>query len=197
MLEQILIWWNKPLPLDALSLTHLNSTNCALDTAASVLQSWWCLSSNRKSLFFQCVVPCIVSTNMSNMRVGPLVKSAEGFVREALNTVSHSSFTNGCLSHNLQVSHENLPRDHSHTASSYSMTSLLLPSSSRMCWLQYSCQTGSACQPSSPESCPNSRKECTGKRRNSHVSAAAVGSKWLYKISTKISWQDWLTDNNT
>lgn len=52
----------------------------------------------------QCVTPLMVSTNMTkNREVNCLVKSAPGFVSEALNTVGHSSYTSGCLSHALQV----------------------------------------------------------------------------------------------
>lgn len=76
----------------AFSLTHLSAVSVMLQ-----------LQLAYNDLFSQCVAPSLVSTNMSNMRVGPFVKSAEGFVREALNTVGHSSYTNGCLSHNLQV----------------------------------------------------------------------------------------------
>ncbi|XP_040907725.1 hydroxysteroid (20-beta) dehydrogenase 2 [Toxotes jaculatrix] len=64
-----------------------------------------CLHAEYKSkgITVQCVAPFMVSTNMTkNMRVNCFVKSASGFVREALNTVGHSSYTSGCLSHALQ-----------------------------------------------------------------------------------------------
>ncbi|MEQ2268460.1 hypothetical protein XENORESO_020633 [Xenotaenia resolanae] len=52
----------------------------------------------------QCVAPLMVSTNMThNMQVNCLVKSASAFAYEAVNTVGHSSYTSGCLSHALQV----------------------------------------------------------------------------------------------
>ncbi|NP_001315991.1 very-long-chain 3-oxoacyl-CoA reductase-like [Poecilia reticulata] len=51
----------------------------------------------------QCVTPFMVSTNMTNnLKVNLFVKSAPGFVYDALNTVGHSTFTSGCLSHALQ-----------------------------------------------------------------------------------------------
>uniref|UniRef100_A0A8C5A8V6 Hydroxysteroid (20-beta) dehydrogenase 2 n=1 Tax=Gadus morhua TaxID=8049 RepID=A0A8C5A8V6_GADMO len=53
----------------------------------------------------QCVAPLLVSTNMTfNCRVNGLVKSASDFAREALNTVGYTNYTNGCVSHGLQVS---------------------------------------------------------------------------------------------
>lgn len=52
----------------------------------------------------QCVTPFMVSTNMTrNMPKNFFIKSASGFVREALNTVGYSTYTSGCLSHALQV----------------------------------------------------------------------------------------------
>lgn len=52
----------------------------------------------------QCVAPFMVSTNMTRHKpVNCLVKSAPGFVYDALNTVGYSTFTSGCLSHTLQV----------------------------------------------------------------------------------------------
>ncbi|XP_034746624.1 very-long-chain 3-oxoacyl-CoA reductase isoform X2 [Etheostoma cragini] len=64
-----------------------------------------CLHAEYKSkgIIVQCVAPLLVSTNMTkNMSVNCLVKSASGFASEALNTVGHSSYTSGCLSHALQ-----------------------------------------------------------------------------------------------
>lgn len=64
-----------------------------------------CLNSEYKSqgIVVQCVAPFMVSTNMTrNTPVSLLVKSAPDFVRKALNTVGHSSFTCGCISHALQ-----------------------------------------------------------------------------------------------
>uniref|UniRef100_A0A4W6BR76 Hydroxysteroid (20-beta) dehydrogenase 2 n=1 Tax=Lates calcarifer TaxID=8187 RepID=A0A4W6BR76_LATCA len=57
-----------------------------------------------KGITVQCVAPLMVSTNMTmNKKVNCFVKSASGFAREALNTVGHSSYTSGCLSHALQT----------------------------------------------------------------------------------------------
>ncbi|KAM7374203.1 hypothetical protein PAMP_006876 [Pampus punctatissimus] len=64
-----------------------------------------CLHAEYKSkgITVQCVAPLMVSTNMThNMAVNCFVKSASGFTSEALNTVGHSNYTNGCLSHSLQ-----------------------------------------------------------------------------------------------
>ncbi|XP_044227300.1 hydroxysteroid (20-beta) dehydrogenase 2 [Thunnus albacares] len=64
-----------------------------------------CLHAEYKSkgITVQCVAPLMVSTNMTfNMAVNCFVKSASGFARGALNTVGHSSYTAGCLSHTLQ-----------------------------------------------------------------------------------------------
>ncbi|XP_070773385.1 hydroxysteroid (20-beta) dehydrogenase 2 [Enoplosus armatus] len=56
-----------------------------------------------KGITVQCVAPFLVSTNMThNMTVNCFVKNAAAFTREALNTVGHSSYTSGCLSHALQ-----------------------------------------------------------------------------------------------
>uniref|UniRef100_UPI003AAA3FEB hydroxysteroid (20-beta) dehydrogenase 2 isoform X1 n=1 Tax=Centroberyx gerrardi TaxID=166262 RepID=UPI003AAA3FEB len=64
-----------------------------------------CLHAEYKSrgITVQCVSPFIVSTNMTH-KVPPscLMKTAPDFAREALNTVGHSSYTSGCLSHALQ-----------------------------------------------------------------------------------------------
>ncbi|KAG7484836.1 hypothetical protein MATL_G00053720 [Megalops atlanticus] len=65
-----------------------------------------CLNSeySPRGVTVQCVAPFVVSTNMTyNVAVSAFVKSAPDFAREALNTVGHSSFTSGCLSHALQV----------------------------------------------------------------------------------------------
>ncbi|XP_014824743.1 PREDICTED: very-long-chain 3-oxoacyl-CoA reductase-like isoform X1 [Poecilia mexicana] len=64
-----------------------------------------CLQAEYKSegITVQCVTPFMVSTNMTNnLNVNLFVKSAPGFVYDALNTVGHSTFTSGCLSHALQ-----------------------------------------------------------------------------------------------
>uniref|UniRef100_A0A665UM79 Hydroxysteroid (20-beta) dehydrogenase 2 n=1 Tax=Echeneis naucrates TaxID=173247 RepID=A0A665UM79_ECHNA len=64
-----------------------------------------CLHAEYKSkgITVQCVAPLLVSTNMTNnMKVNCFVKSASEYAREALNTVGHSSYTSGCLSHALQ-----------------------------------------------------------------------------------------------
>ncbi|XP_062262367.1 hydroxysteroid (20-beta) dehydrogenase 2 [Platichthys flesus] len=56
-----------------------------------------------KGINVQCVAPFMVSSNMThNMKANCFVKSASGFAHEALNTVGHSSYTSGCLSHALQ-----------------------------------------------------------------------------------------------
>ncbi|XP_034462239.1 very-long-chain 3-oxoacyl-CoA reductase [Hippoglossus hippoglossus] len=56
-----------------------------------------------KGITVQCVAPFFVSTNMThNIKPNCFVKSASGFAHEALNTVGHSSYTSGCLSHALQ-----------------------------------------------------------------------------------------------
>ncbi|KAG9351575.1 hypothetical protein JZ751_022826 [Albula glossodonta] len=56
-----------------------------------------------KGVTVQCVAPFLVSTNMTNNRaINAFVKSAQDFAYEALNTVGHSTFTSGCLSHALQ-----------------------------------------------------------------------------------------------
>ncbi|KAG7515475.1 very-long-chain 3-oxoacyl-CoA reductase-like [Solea senegalensis] len=56
-----------------------------------------------KGITVQCVAPFMVSTDMThNIEVSSFVKSASDFAREALNTVGHSSYTTGCLSHALQ-----------------------------------------------------------------------------------------------
>lgn len=55
-------------------------------------------------MFFpQCVAPFLVSTSMTSLEVSRVVKSASEFAHEALNTVGHSTYTSGCLSHALQV----------------------------------------------------------------------------------------------
>ncbi|KAE8288178.1 Very-long-chain 3-oxoacyl-CoA reductase [Larimichthys crocea] len=64
-----------------------------------------CLHAEYKSegIIVQCVTPFMVSTNMTkNIAVSSFVKSAPSFARDALNTVGHSSYTSGCLSHALQ-----------------------------------------------------------------------------------------------
>ncbi|XP_056252849.1 hydroxysteroid (20-beta) dehydrogenase 2 isoform X1 [Seriola aureovittata] len=78
-----------------------------------------CLHAEYKSkgIIVQCVAPFMVSTNMTNnMNVNYFVKSASGFAHEALNTVGHSSYTSGCLSHALQV-REMSDYDHLHIVS--------------------------------------------------------------------------------
>ncbi|XP_059207591.1 hydroxysteroid (20-beta) dehydrogenase 2 [Centropristis striata] len=66
-----------------------------------------CMHAEYKSrgITVQCVAPFMVSTNMTqNMPANCLVKTASAFAREALNTVGHSNYTSGCLSHALQSS---------------------------------------------------------------------------------------------
>ncbi|XP_029925228.1 hydroxysteroid (20-beta) dehydrogenase 2 [Myripristis murdjan] len=59
-----------------------------------------------RGITVQCVSPLIVSTNMTyhiqHSTMNRFMKSAPDFAREALNTVGHSSYTSGCLSHALQ-----------------------------------------------------------------------------------------------
>ncbi|KAM3601917.1 uncharacterized protein V6R79_021185 [Siganus canaliculatus] len=84
-------------------LQPLLSLYCA--TKRFVICFSQCLEAEYKSkgITVQCVVPFIVSTNMTkNIPVNCFVKSAPGFARDALKTVGHSSYTNGCLSHALQ-----------------------------------------------------------------------------------------------
>ncbi|XP_073479091.1 very-long-chain 3-oxoacyl-CoA reductase-B-like isoform X1 [Aquarana catesbeiana] len=57
----------------------------------------------RKGVTVQCVMPLLVSTNLTeNMKTNILVKTAEDFTREALNTVGLTNRTSGCLSHAIQ-----------------------------------------------------------------------------------------------
>uniref|UniRef100_A0A3Q3AQM8 Hydroxysteroid (20-beta) dehydrogenase 2 n=1 Tax=Kryptolebias marmoratus TaxID=37003 RepID=A0A3Q3AQM8_KRYMA len=79
----------------------------ALYSASKVFVTYFsqCLHAEYKSkgITIQCVAPLMVSTNMThNTKVNRLVKSAAAFAREAVNTVGHSSYTSGCLSHALQ-----------------------------------------------------------------------------------------------
>ncbi|XP_073510591.1 very-long-chain 3-oxoacyl-CoA reductase-B-like isoform X1 [Phyllobates terribilis] len=56
-----------------------------------------------KGIMVQSVLPMVVSTNMAhNLPSNLLVKKANDFVREALNTVGYTHRTNGCLSHSIQ-----------------------------------------------------------------------------------------------
>ncbi|KAM3850614.1 very-long-chain 3-oxoacyl-CoA reductase-like [Diretmus argenteus] len=74
-------------------------------TKSFIISLSQCLHAEYKSrgITVQCVTPSMVSTNMTdNISVNCLVKSASDFAREALNTVGHSSYTCGCLSHALQ-----------------------------------------------------------------------------------------------
>ncbi|XP_069572577.1 hydroxysteroid (20-beta) dehydrogenase 2 [Brachyistius frenatus] len=79
----------------------------ALYSASKIFVTYFsqCLHAEYKSkgITVQCVAPCMVSTNMTkNMKANCFVKSAPEFAHEALNTVGHSSYTSGCLSHALQ-----------------------------------------------------------------------------------------------
>lgn len=79
----------------------------ALYSATKIFVTYFsrCLHSEYRSrgITVQCVAPFMVSTNMTNnVPVSPLVKSAESFARDALNTVGYSSFTSGCITHALQ-----------------------------------------------------------------------------------------------
>uniref|UniRef100_A0A3Q2D485 Hydroxysteroid (20-beta) dehydrogenase 2 n=1 Tax=Cyprinodon variegatus TaxID=28743 RepID=A0A3Q2D485_CYPVA len=79
----------------------------ALYSATKIFVTYFsqCLHAEYKSMGItvQCVAPLMVSTNMTqNMQVNCLVKSAAGFAYKAVNTIGHSSYTSGCLSHALQ-----------------------------------------------------------------------------------------------
>ncbi|XP_038134603.1 hydroxysteroid (20-beta) dehydrogenase 2 [Cyprinodon tularosa] len=79
----------------------------ALYSATKIFVTYFsqCLHAEYKSMGItvQCVAPLMVSTNMTqNMQVNCLVKSAAGFTYKAVNTIGHSSYTSGCLSHALQ-----------------------------------------------------------------------------------------------
>ncbi|XP_067828330.1 very-long-chain 3-oxoacyl-CoA reductase-like isoform X2 [Heptranchias perlo] len=50
----------------------------------------------------KCVLPLLVSTNMTRMETSIFVKQADDYVREALNTVGIREQTNGCLAHAVQ-----------------------------------------------------------------------------------------------
>uniref|UniRef100_A0A8C4S3Y5 Hydroxysteroid (20-beta) dehydrogenase 2 n=1 Tax=Erpetoichthys calabaricus TaxID=27687 RepID=A0A8C4S3Y5_ERPCA len=57
-----------------------------------------------KGIIVQCVMPLLVSTNMTyNLNPNLLVKDPDSYAKEALSTVGYSTFTSGCLSHALQV----------------------------------------------------------------------------------------------
>ncbi|KAM3927533.1 17-beta-hydroxysteroid dehydrogenase type 3-like [Leptodactylus fuscus] len=61
------------------------------------------LEYRSKGITVQCVMPLLVSTDMTyNMNTNILVKSADAFACEALNTVEYTERTNGCLSHTIQ-----------------------------------------------------------------------------------------------
>uniref|UniRef100_UPI0037E792FA hydroxysteroid (20-beta) dehydrogenase 2 n=1 Tax=Semicossyphus pulcher TaxID=241346 RepID=UPI0037E792FA len=65
-----------------------------------------CLHAEYKSkgIIVQCVAPFMVTSNMTKrVKASYIVKSASSFAREALNTVGHSNYTSGCLSHALQI----------------------------------------------------------------------------------------------
>ncbi|XP_044130955.1 very-long-chain 3-oxoacyl-CoA reductase-B-like isoform X1 [Bufo gargarizans] len=56
-----------------------------------------------KGITVQSVMPLMVSTNMTeNVPTNILMKTAEDFAREALNTVGYAHRTSGCLSHSIQ-----------------------------------------------------------------------------------------------
>ncbi|XP_059831213.1 very-long-chain 3-oxoacyl-CoA reductase-B-like isoform X2 [Hypanus sabinus] len=56
-----------------------------------------------QGIITQCVMPLLVSTNLTNnVDTGLLVKRADDYVREALNTVGITEQTRGCISHALQ-----------------------------------------------------------------------------------------------
>ncbi|KAM4726239.1 hydroxysteroid (20-beta) dehydrogenase 2 [Anableps anableps] len=79
----------------------------ALYSATKIFVTYFsqCLHAEYKSvgITVQCVAPFMVSTNMThNMQVNCLVKSASAFAYEAVNTVGHSIYTSGCLSHAVQ-----------------------------------------------------------------------------------------------
>ncbi|XP_067828327.1 very-long-chain 3-oxoacyl-CoA reductase-B-like isoform X5 [Heptranchias perlo] len=49
-----------------------------------------------------CVLPLLVSTNLTRLETSIFVKQADDYVREALNTVGIREQTNGCLAHAVQ-----------------------------------------------------------------------------------------------
>uniref|UniRef100_A0A8C4X7H3 Hydroxysteroid (20-beta) dehydrogenase 2 n=1 Tax=Erpetoichthys calabaricus TaxID=27687 RepID=A0A8C4X7H3_ERPCA len=60
-----------------------------------------------KGIIVQCVMPLLVSTNMTyNLNPNLLVKDPDSYAKEALSTVGYSTFTSGCLSHALQLESE-------------------------------------------------------------------------------------------
>ncbi|XP_067828324.1 very-long-chain 3-oxoacyl-CoA reductase-B-like isoform X2 [Heptranchias perlo] len=50
----------------------------------------------------KCVLPLLVSTNLTRLETSIFVKQADDYVREALNTVGIREQTNGCLAHAVQ-----------------------------------------------------------------------------------------------
>lgn len=51
----------------------------------------------------QCVAPLLVATKLvPNKKPSLMVKSAEDFAREAVNTIGFATYTNGCLVHGIQ-----------------------------------------------------------------------------------------------
>ncbi|XP_068945108.1 very-long-chain 3-oxoacyl-CoA reductase-like [Petaurus breviceps papuanus] len=60
------------------------------------------LEYQSSGVIIQTLTPLVVSSNMSKLPpITFLVKSADGFVREALDTVGVSSFTSGCFLHSV------------------------------------------------------------------------------------------------
>ncbi|XP_053574299.1 very-long-chain 3-oxoacyl-CoA reductase isoform X2 [Bombina bombina] len=56
-----------------------------------------------KGITVQCVMPLMVSTNMTKrIKTNLLVKSADSYAKEALNTAELTIRTSGCLSHSIQ-----------------------------------------------------------------------------------------------
>lgn len=80
---------------------------CALYSATKVFMQYFseavCAEYFSKGVTIQTVSPMFVSTNIiHNMPVGPFVKDANQFAREALDTLGLASHVAGCFSHAVQ-----------------------------------------------------------------------------------------------
>lgn len=116
----------------------------------------------------------MVSTNMTfNMAVNCFVKSASEFARGALNTVGHSLYTSGCLSHTLQVRGMRLQWLTNLQLQYLNVSLFSFLSSYRTLLSRYSCRTGFVCHHSSSQSYEPSQKgaiikeECARKKNGS------------------------------
>ncbi|XP_075711654.1 very-long-chain 3-oxoacyl-CoA reductase-B-like [Rhinoderma darwinii] len=80
-------------------MTMYSATKAFLDYFSRGLN----IEYKSKGITVQSVMPLAVSTNMTqNLQANLLVKSANEFAREALNTVGYTHRTSGCLSHSIQ-----------------------------------------------------------------------------------------------